>query len=296
MKGPYTCIDRLIANSPIPPSVPGRLARVTGTVAGGRALKQPAGCTESGPNPSTSSRISTREQQSHARELSKWHSVLAACVWGKRDTNGRNIIRKKNRNELLLPIKIPRTMTSKGLVSKEIESVWLSLRLLSHLLLALPGISQGHVRMCLFPALFSHSRPLHSPSCSFSNFYPLPDTESLPGNQSSLGRRLSYHTNDSHPPESALSSFLDHYGNSSVVFGERTKAISFTVWCFVVKKIHSYIFLIDFSHQPWDRVKCFLSRVLGYMTLRESFICLQAPFLHLKYKVHGHALFRHLCI
>lgn len=71
MKGPYTCIDRLIANSPIPPSVPGRLARVTGTVAGGRALKQPAGCTDSGPNPSTSSRISTREQQSHARELSK---------------------------------------------------------------------------------------------------------------------------------------------------------------------------------------------------------------------------------
>ena len=132
-------------------------------------------------------------------------------------------------------------MTSKVLVSKEIESVWLSRRLLSHLVLALPGISQGHVRMCLFPALFSHSLPLHSPSCSFSNFYPLPDTESLPGNQSSLGRRLSYHTNDSHPPESALSSFLDHYGNSSVVFWERTKAVSFTSGALWLKKyIHIY--------------------------------------------------------
>ena len=53
-------------------------------------------------------------------------------------------------------------------------------------LLALPGISCGHVRMCLFPGLISHCLPLHFPSISFFYFYPLPDTESLPGNQSSL--------------------------------------------------------------------------------------------------------------
>lgn len=150
---------------------------------------------------------------------------------------------KRNKNEPPLPIKISRKMTLKGLVSKETEMVWLSFRPLSHLHLALPGISCGHVRMCFFPALISHSLPLHLPSFSFSSFYPLPDAESLPGKQSSLHkhvrsleRRLSNHTNDSHPPESALSSLLAHCGHSSVAFWERTKAISYTVCCFVVKK------------------------------------------------------------
>lgn len=79
----------------------------------------------------------------------------------------------------------PRKMTSKGLVSKETELVWLSFRSLSRLPLPPPGRSPGHSRMCLFPVLISHSLPPHFLSFSFSNFYRLPDTESLPGNQSS---------------------------------------------------------------------------------------------------------------
>lgn len=77
-------------------------------------------------------------------------------------------------------------MSSKGLVSKETVLVCLSFRHLSHLLLELPGISCGHVRMCLFSVLTSHSLPLHFLSFSFFNFHPLPDTESLPGNKSAL--------------------------------------------------------------------------------------------------------------
>lgn len=203
-------------------------------------VEQPVGCTEGGPNPSNFiSHLWKRAAISLQRTLQMTLSRVGCLCLGEEGHKQQEYQENKHRNELL-PIKIPRTMTSKRFVSKEIDSDWLSFRLLSHLLLALPGISHGHVRMCLFPKLFSHSLPLHSPSFSFFNFYSLPDTESLPGNQSSLGRRLSYHTNDSHPPESALSSFLDHYGNSSVVFCKRAKAISFTVWCFVVKKKNTF--------------------------------------------------------
>lgn len=79
--------------------------------------------------------------------------------WG-RDRNNNNIIRRKRLSKPPLPIKTPRKMTSKGLVLKETELVGLSGRPLSGVRWDLPGISCGHVQMCLFPVMISHSLPL----------------------------------------------------------------------------------------------------------------------------------------
>jgi hypothetical protein len=62
---------------------------------------------------------------------------------------------------------------------------------------------------------------------------------------------LSHHPGDSQPPDSTLS-FLDHRDNHSVVLLERTKAVSLTAWCFVVKKIYVRMHSNWFSHQPCE--------------------------------------------
>lgn len=169
-------------------------------------------------------------------------SWLPMLGGGRRDRISRSIIRKKKeKNEPPLPVKIQRQMISKGLVSKETVLVCLSFRPLSHLLLELPGISCGHVRMYLFSVLTSHSLPLHFLSFSFFNLHPLPDTESLPGNQSALHKYVhslwegGFHTAQmTHITQKVFSSFLDHCANSSVVFFVEGENKSSIFYCLVL--------------------------------------------------------------